>query len=206
MLSSIQLTICTTHTLIADCCVRQMLNREFIQGEVNFRVWDPKVMLCVSVSRSLSVSSSNWKWEMEMGRISGARPAGRWGGDFQSWDFISRGLLAPPHLFLSPSTCPQVHNTCPHVHKFTCPQVHKSTFPQVHMSTCPLLHYSIVSYFNPFPPQCVVHTHFVSLLCFAVVLWTTACGITLLSCPLHYVYIVQYYFRWVVKARTYLKK
>ena len=121
-------------------------------------------------------------------------------------DFISRGLLAPPHLFLSPSTCPHVHkSTSSQVHMSTCPRVHMYTSPHVYKSTCPLLHYSIVSYFTPFPPQCVVHTHFVSLLCFAVVLWTTACGITLLSCPLHYVYIVQYYFRRVVEARTYLK-
>ena len=112
MLSSIQLTICTTHTLIADCCVHQMLNREFIQGEVNFRVWDPKVMLCLSVSRSLSVSSSNWKWKME--RISGARPAARWGGDFQSWE---------PILFPAASWRPRISSSLPpHVHKSTCPR------------------------------------------------------------------------------------
>ena len=162
-------------------------------------------MLCLSVSRSLSVSSSNWKWEMEMGRIS-VEPDQRAG----EGEIFRAGILFPAASWrprISSSLPPHVHKfTSPHVHKSTCPHVHKSTFPQVHMSTCPLLHYSIVSYFNPFPPQCVVHTHFVSLLCFAVVLWTTACGITLLSCPLHYVYIVQYYFRWVVKARTYLKK
>ena len=123
MLSSIQLTICTTHTLIADCCVRQMLNREFIQGEVNFRVWDPKVMLCLSVSRSLSVSSSNWKWK---GLVEPDQPAGeeeifRAGKRF----YFPRPPGAPASLPLSlhMSTSPQ--------HMSTCPQVHMSTSPHV---------------------------------------------------------------------------
>ena len=79
-------------------------------------------------------------------------------------DFISRGLLAPPHLFLSPSTCPQVHkSTCPQVHMSTCPQVHISTSPHVHMSSSTLFNSFL---FQPLPSTvCSPHT-----LCIIIVL------------------------------------
>ena len=120
-------------------------------------------MLCLSVSRSLSVSSSNWKWK---GLVEPDQRAGEVRRRFSELgtDFISRGLLAPPHLFLSPSTCPQVHkSTCPQVHMSTCPQVHISTSPHVHMSSSTLFNSFL---FQPLPSTvCSPHT-----LCIIIVL------------------------------------